>query len=113
MNLLDLFVSEAHAAEAAAPAGQGGLESILVPLIIFFAIFYFLIIRPQSKRAKAHRQLLDNLAIGDQVITAGGIHGKVSGMQDAVVVLEIATGVKIRINRASIVSTKSGSEQAD
>lgn len=112
MNLLDLFVSEAHAA-GGAPAGQGGLESILVPLIFFFAIFYFLIIRPQSKRAKAHRQLVDNLAIGDQVVTAGGIHGKVAGLQDAVVVLEIATGVKIRVNRSSIVSTKAGGEQAD
>lgn len=113
MNLFDLFVPDAHAASAAAPAGQGGLESILVPLIFFFAIFYFLIIRPQSKRAKAHRQLVENLSIGDQVVTAGGIHGKVAGMQDAVVVLEIATGVKIRINRASIVSTKSDNEQAD
>jgi len=112
MNLLDLFVTDAHAASAA-PAGQGGLESILVPLIFFFAIFYFLIIRPQSKRAKAHRQLVENLSIGDQVVTAGGIHAKVAGLQDTVVVLEIATGVKIRINRASIVSTKSGSEQAD
>jgi len=108
MNLFNLFVSEAHAVgSTGAPTGGAGYEGILM-LVAMAAIFYFLLIRPQTKRAKEHRQLIEALSIGDQVVTAGGIHGKVAGLQEAVIVLEIASGVKIRINRASIVSTKTG-----
>jgi preprotein translocase subunit YajC len=74
-------------------------------LVIMFAIFYFLLIRPQQKRAKQHKQLIDSLAVGDQVVTAGGIHGKVAAVQDTVVTVEIATGVKIKLNRSAIVSS--------
>ncbi len=101
------MVSEAYA--MASNGGQGGgtgYEGIIM-LIIMFAIFYFLLIRPQQKRAKQHRQLIEALKVGDNVVTAGGIHGKVAAVQDSVVTLEIATGVKIKLNRASIVSTKS------
>jgi len=112
MSLYDLIIPNAYAADAPAAGPGGGINGIFM-LVAMFAIFYFLLIRPQTKRAKAHRALIDSLSIGDQVVTAGGIHGKVAGMQDAVVVLEIATGVKIRINRSSIVSTKTDNEQAD
>jgi preprotein translocase subunit YajC len=113
MNLLNLFVTEAHAAAPTAAQGSGTGYEGLIMLVAMFAIFYFLLIRPQTKRAKAHRQLIDTLAMGDQVVTAGGIHGKVAGLQESVVVLEIASGVKIRINRASIVSSKTDGVQAD
>jgi len=112
MNLLNLFVTEAHAAAPTPGAGGGADYTGMIMLVLMFAIFYFLLIRPQTKRAKEHRQLIEALAIGDQVVTAGGIHGKIAGLQESVVVLEIASGVKIRVNRASIVSTKA-SEQAD
>ncbi|MBE0599325.1 MAG: preprotein translocase subunit YajC [Desulfuromonadales bacterium] len=104
MNLFG--ISEAYAM-AGGQAGQQrpGYEGIIM-LVIMFAIFYFLLIRPQQKRAKQHRQLIENLKVGDQVVTAGGIHGRVAAMQDSVLTLEIATGVKIKINRSAVVSTR-------
>lgn len=101
------MVSEAFAM-AGNPAAQQGSNpySGIIMLVIMFAIFYFLLIRPQQKRAKEHKQLIDMLKVGDQVVTAGGIHGKVAAVQDTVLTLEIATGVKIKVNRSSIVATR-------
>lgn len=102
------MISEAYAMANNAAAQEGarpGYEGIIM-LVIMFAIFYFLLIRPQQKRAKQHKQLIESLKVGDQVITAGGIHGKVSAIQDTVVTVEVATGVKIKINRSSVVGTK-------
>jgi preprotein translocase subunit YajC len=71
-----------------------------------FAIFYFLLIRPQQKRAKQHRELVNNLKSGEAVVTAGGIHGKITAVEDTVVTLEIANGVKIKLNRGSITEVR-------
>ena len=90
----------------ATPADPKSQMMGLLPLVAMFAIFYFLLIRPQQKRAKEHKQLIDMLKVGDQVVTAGGIHGKVAAVQDTVLTLEIATGVKIKVNRSSIVATR-------
>lgn len=101
------MVSQAFAMASNAAGQQGGrpYEGIIM-LAIMFAIFYFLLIRPQQKRAKQHKQLVEALKIGDQVVTAGGIHGKVAALQDTVVTLEVATGVKIKVNRSSVVGTR-------
>jgi len=103
MNFLSFFVADAHAMAPKTQQGGGGYEGIIM-LVIMFAIFYFLLIRPQSKRAKAHKELVENLSLGDDVVTAGGLHGKIAGLQESVVTVEIATGVKVKINRSSIVS---------
>ena len=99
-------------AMATQPGGgqQGGgpmaaLQGIL-PLIFMFAIFYFLLIRPQQKKAKEHRALLEALTKGDQVVTAAGIHGKVSAIDGDVVSLEIAQGVVVKITKGYIASIK-------
>ncbi len=86
--------------------GGGGQSAImnLVPLVFMFGIFYFLLIRPQQKKAKEHRALLDALKKGDQVITAAGIHGKVTAIDENVITLEIAPGVNIKINKGYIAS---------
>ena len=94
-------------AMGAPPAGgeAGGMMAQfqgLIPLVFMFAIFYFLLIRPQQKKAKEHRALLEALKKGDQVVTAGGMHGKVSSLDDQVVTLEIAPGVNIKINKGFI-----------
>lgn len=89
------------------PAQQGGgsgLEGIFM-LVAMFAIFYFLLIRPQQKRAKQHREMIQALKSGDQVVTAGGIHGRIVTVQDAVVTLEISNGVRVKVNRVSIAGT--------
>jgi preprotein translocase subunit YajC len=85
----------------AAGGGQSALTS-LVPLIIMFAIFYFLLIRPQQKKAKEHKALLEALKKGDKVVTAGGMHGKVTAVEESVVTLEVATGVNIKFNKGHI-----------
>lgn len=106
MNLFGVSEAFAMAGNTAAQqGGRPGYEGILM-LVIMFAIFYFLLIRPQQKRAKQHKQLIDALKAGDMVVTAGGIHGKVAAIQEGVVTLEVSTGVKIKVNRSSIVSSK-------
>lgn len=99
-----MFVSYAHAQAAGAPGAQDLLTS-MVPLILIFVIFYFLLIRPQQKRAKEHKAMLDGLRRGDQVITAGGIIAKVNRVRDdGEVEVDIAEGVKVRVVRSTIAS---------
>lgn len=92
------------AAPAAAPAHAGGsLMSLLPTLIIFVLVFYFLLIRPQAKRAKQQRQLMESIAMGDEVVTTGGIAGKVIRLLDNnYVVLEIADNVQILVQKGSV-----------
>ena len=90
-------------------ASAGGMMAQfqgMIPLVFMFAIFYFLLIRPQQKKAKEHRALLEALKKGDLVVTAGGMHGKVSSLDDQVVTLEIAPGVNVKINKGFIASVK-------
>jgi len=81
--------------------GAGGLGSFL-PLILMFVVFYFLLIWPQQKKAKAHRAVLANLKKGDEVVTSGGLYGTITGITDTVVTLEIAEKVRIKVSRSSI-----------
>ena len=89
--------------------GAGGGLGAFLPLILMFAIFYFLLIRPQQKKAKQHKQLLAALKKGDRVVTSGGLHGVVTGITEDVVTVEIAPKVRVKISRPSIsgVATKS------
>ncbi|NQT55417.1 MAG: preprotein translocase subunit YajC [Desulfobacteraceae bacterium] len=82
--------------------GDGGGFGAFVPLILMFAIFYFLLIRPQQKKAKAHKQLLTALKKGDRVVSSGGLHGVITGISDDVVTMEIAPKVRVKVSRASI-----------
>lgn len=96
-----MFVTPAYA-QAAGSAGPAGAIMQFIPLILIFGIMYFLMIRPQQKRAKMHREMVSALKKGDQVITGGGLIGKVSSVRDDEVEVEIATGVKVRVVRSSI-----------
>ena len=90
-------------------AAGGGAQSAmtqLLPLVIMFGIFYFLLIRPQQKKAKEHKALLEAIKKGDNVITAGGVHGKITSVDDSIVTLEIATGVNIKITKSYIAAVK-------
>jgi preprotein translocase subunit YajC len=95
-----------------APGGAGGAGGgmaafqQIIPLVFMFAIFYFLLIRPQQKKAKEHRALLDSMKKGDNVITAGGVHGKVTSVENDLVTLEVANNVNIKITKSYIAAIK-------
>lgn len=108
LSLIGIQDAVAQAATSAAPAAApthagGGLMSLLPTLIIFVLVFYFLLIRPQAKRAKQQRQLMESIAMGDEVVTTGGIAGKVIRLLDNnYVVLEIADNVQIMVQKGSV-----------
>jgi len=84
------------------PEGQGGGLISFIPLILMFVIFYFLLIRPQQRKAKQHKELLGALKKGDKVVSSGGLHGTVTGLTDDVVTMEIAPKVRVKVSRGSI-----------
>ncbi|MBI1909541.1 MAG: preprotein translocase subunit YajC [Deltaproteobacteria bacterium] len=86
---------------------------MFVPMILVFAIFYFLIIRPQAKQQKQHKALLSQIKRGDEVVTTSGIHGRVHGLADNTVTLEIAENIRIRIEKAQIARLKGDSPKSD
>jgi preprotein translocase subunit YajC len=88
-------------AGGAAAGGSGGFASF-IPLILMFVIFYFLLIRPQQKKTKEHRQMIENLKTGDRIITAGGMHGRITGVSEGFLTVEIAEKVRVRVNRSSV-----------
>jgi len=83
-------------------SGEGGGFGALVPLILMFAIFYFLLIRPQQKKQKQHRQMLGSIKKGDRVITSGGLYGRTTGLSDRVVTLEISEQVRVKVGRSNM-----------
>ncbi|GGF58171.1 preprotein translocase subunit YajC [Paracoccus acridae] len=96
-----MFVTPAYA-QAAGNAGAGAAFAQFIPLILIFAIMYFLMIRPQQKRVKQHREMVSALKKGDHVVTQGGIIGKVASVRDEELEVEIATGVKVRVIRSTV-----------
>lgn len=102
------FINPAHAAEGAA---EGGFAS-LIPLLLIMVIFYFLLIRPQQKKLKEHRGMVDSLSKGDKVMTGGGIFGKVTAVKDDTVKVEIAEGIIIKVKRDTIAAL-TATETAD
>jgi len=85
-------------------SGAGGFTAF-IPIILMFAIFYFLLIRPQQKKTKEHREMINNLKKGDKIITGGGIHGRITSVNDTTVTVEIAEKVRIKITRNSVAAT--------
>lgn len=97
---MNFFIENAWA-QGAAPA-TGGSLSFLIMMGLFFVIFYFMLIRPQSKRAKEHRTMLQALASGDEVVTTGGILGRVTEVGDNFITLEVADGVRLKVQKAQV-----------
>lgn len=97
---MSFFISDAWA-QAGGASQQGGLMGLL-PLVAIFVVFYFLLIRPQQKRAKEHRKMTEALAKGDEVITNGGTLGKVTDVGESFVTVEVASGVEIKVQRAAV-----------
>ena len=102
MNPLDALIPAAHAqAAGAAPAAPSMMSTLLFPIILI-AIMYFLMIRPQMKRQKEHRAMLEKLAKGDEVITNGGIAATVVNIGESFIAVEVADGVQLRVQKGAI-----------
>ena len=99
---MDFFISDAMAAGETAPQG-GGLQLIFM-IALFFGIMYFMIIRPQSKKAKEHATMLNALSKGDEVVTSGGILGKVVKMGDNFIELKISESATVKVQRHAVTS---------
>jgi preprotein translocase subunit YajC len=100
---LPVFISSAFAQTA--PAAGGDMQSSLMsmlPLVLMFVVLYFVMIRPQMKKQKEHRTMVDALAKGDEVVTAGGLLGKVSKIGDNFIGVEIANGVEVQLQRSAV-----------
>lgn len=89
---------------AGGDGGGGGMTSTLIMFGLIFVIFYFMIVRPQQKRQKERQRMLDNLKKGDKILTAGGIHGTIMGMEEKTVLVQIADGIKVKVDRGSVSS---------
>ena len=97
---MDFLISSAWAQDA--PAGQPDALTSFLPLIIIFAVFYFLLIRPQTKRAKEHRKMVSELKTGDEVVTSGGVLGRITEAGDQFLHVEVAEGTVLKIQRATV-----------
>ncbi len=99
---MSLLISDAWA-QSAGGDPSGGLLG-LVPIILIFVLFYFLLIRPQQKRQKQHKQMVESLKKGDEVVTAGGTLGKITDVGDNFITLEVASGVSVKVQRHAVQS---------
>jgi len=101
-----VFISQAHAQVAPAPAATespfGNLGTML-PLVLMFVVLYFVMIRPQMKRQKEHKTMVDALAKGDEIVTSGGLLGKITKIGESFIGIEIANGVEIQVQRSAVV----------
>ena len=100
-----MFISQAFAqtAPAAAAEGLGGSLTSLLPLVLMFVVLYFIMIRPQMKRQKEHKSMIEALAKGDEIVTSGGMIGRVSKMGDTFLHVEVANGVELQVQRSAVV----------
>jgi preprotein translocase subunit YajC len=101
-----VFISSAFAQTAPAAAAGGDMQSSLMsmlPLVLMFVVLYFVMIRPQMKKQKEHRSMIEALAKGDEIATAGGMLGKVTKLGDSYLSLEIANGVEVQVQRSAVV----------
>jgi len=100
---MDWLIASAQA-QAAAPGAQPNALLQMLPLVLIFVVFYFLLIRPQAKRAKEHKAMVGALGVGDEVVTAGGILGKVTETAEQFLTVEIANGVQVKVQRHTVTS---------
>lgn len=98
-----MFISSAYAQTASAAGGTQSTLMSMLPLVLMFVVLYFVMIRPQMKKQKEHKAMIEALAKGDEVVTAGGMLGKVSKLGEAYVSVELAAGVEVQLQRSAVV----------
>ncbi|MEQ8434890.1 MAG: preprotein translocase subunit YajC [Oceanicaulis sp.] len=110
------MLSGIETATIAAAAGGGGMSAMLLqlaPFLLIFVVFYFLLIRPQQQRVKKHTEMINNLRRGDEVLTQGGIVGKITKIADAEATVEIAEGVRVKVLKHTITEVRNRTEPAN
>ena len=100
---MSLLISDAWAEAAPAASQNTGIMGFL-PLIVIFALFYFMLIRPQMKRAKDQRKMIESLAKNDEVVTSGGLLGKIIDLDESFITVEIAEGVRVKVQKNAVTS---------
>jgi len=100
---MSLLISDAWAEAAPTAPQNGGLLGYL-PLVLIFALFYFMLIRPQMKRAKEQRKMIESLAKNDEVVTSGGLLGKIVDLDESFITVEIAEGVRVKVQKNAVTS---------
>ncbi len=110
--MLDLFFNTAYAMAAPTDGGKAGIADLMVPILMMFAIIYFLMIRPQKKQVEKHRQFLEGLEKGSEVVTSGGLIGKVVGIAENSVTIEVADKVKIKVLKSYINARATAANQS-
>ena len=101
---MSFFISDAMAEGAAAAGQQGGGLLGMLPLLLIMVLFYFMLIRPQTKRAKEHKNMVEALAKGDEIVTNGGLLGRVNDVGESFLNVEIADGINVKIQKQSVAS---------
>ena len=103
-----MFISNAYAQTAPAAAAGGSSLTSLLPLVLMFVVLYFIMIRPQMKRQKEHKAMIDAIGKGDEVVVGGGLMGKVTKVAESQIGLEIANGVEVQCQRSAVVQVLPG-----
>ena len=98
---MNFFIESAHA-QFGGEGGPGGMLATFAPLILIFVVFWFLLIRPQQKKAKEHRAMAGALSKGDEVVTNGGLLGRITSVGDAFLTVEVAAGTEVRVQRSAV-----------
>jgi len=112
LNIIDLAYAMGPAPQGGGQAGgAGGLLASLVPLVLIFVVFYFLLIRPQQKRAKEHKQMLESLKKGDKVVTSGGIYGVIESVGTNTITIKVAENTKIKIGKSYVAALRASSDE--
>ena len=107
------MISVAYAMGGAPGGDAGSSLGMLMPLIIMFGIFYFLLIRPQQKKQKEHRDMIASVKRGDKIVTSGGLHGVVTGLTDATLTIEVAPKIRVKVGRGFVASVVAGNLPSD
>ncbi len=112
INILDIAYAMGPTPDAGAgQAGAGGLIASLIPLVLIFVVFYFLLIRPQQKRAKEHKTMIENLKKGDKIITSGGMYGVIEAVGTNTITIKVAENTRVKIGKAYVAVMRAASDE--
>ena len=110
-TLVDIAYAMGPTPQGGSGQGAGGILGSLLPLILIFVVFYFLLIRPQQKRAKEHKVMIENLKKGDKVVTSGGVYGIIENVGTNTVTMKIAENTRVKFGKAYIASVRATSDE--